>query len=205
MKRIFIFFKILTKTFLDKFLKFFRNIYARLFFAYRGYYLRKPFLVRNCNFIKINGRGSISQGARIEFYANKEGTNPSLTLGNNVVIMYNCTMLISSNLKIDDNAMIASNVLITTENHGMNPLLGNYIEQDLVSADVKIGKNVRIGEKCVILPGVSIGDNSIIGSGSVVTKNIPANCLACGTPARVIKVFDLSKGIWIKVGEKVDI
>lgn len=59
----------------------------------------------------------------------------------------------------------------------------------VVASPVYIGKNVWITSRCIILPGVRIGDNSIIGAGSVVTKNIPANCFAAGNPAKVIKYF----------------
>lgn len=200
MKKIYIFLKILIKMTWESFFKFLCNIYARIFFAFSGYYLRKPFIVKNCKYINIHGRGSISQGARIEFYPQKD-TNPSLKLGNNVVIMYNCTMLISTKLIIEDNVMIASNVFITTENHGMNPLLGSYAQQNLISAEVKIGQNVWIGEKSVILPGVTIGENSIVGAGSIVTKNVPPNCIVCGAPARIIKQFDINKCAWSKPNE----
>ena len=60
-----------------------------------------------------------------------------------------------------------------------------------VDAD-KIGKNVWIGSDCTILPGVTIGDGAIIGAGSVVTKSIPANTIAVGNPARVIKEIEVN-------------
>ncbi len=58
---------------------------------------------------------------------------------------------------------------------------------ELVTAPISIENNVWIGEKATILKGVSIGENSVIGAGSVVTKSIPANCVAVGSPAKVIR------------------
>ncbi|MFA6533795.1 MAG: acyltransferase [Patescibacteria group bacterium] len=62
----------------------------------------------------------------------------------------------------------------------------------VVARPVYIGKNVWVTSRCIILPGVHIGDNSVIGAGSVVTGDIPANCLAAGNPARVIR--EISRG-----------
>ena len=59
----------------------------------------------------------------------------------------------------------------------------------ICKGEITIGNNVHIGENVIILPGVSIGDGVIIGAGSVVTKNIPSNCVACGNPAIVKKII----------------
>ncbi|MBQ9598477.1 MAG: sugar O-acetyltransferase, partial [Clostridia bacterium] len=72
---------------------------------------------------------------------------------------------------------------IATLNHDLNP----EKRQSLIPSPVKIGSNVWIGAGSTILPGVTIGDNSVIGAGSVVTKDIPENVVAVGSPARVIK------------------
>ena len=64
---------------------------------------------------------------------------------------------------------------------------------------VVIGNNVWIGELCSVLPGVTIGENSIIGANSVVTKSIPANSIAAGNPAKVIKQFNFETKRWEKV------
>ena len=62
--------------------------------------------------------------------------------------------------------------------------------QERIESPIHIGDNVFIGTRCIILKGVSIVDNSVIGAGSVVTKSIPANCIAAGNPCKVIKYFD---------------
>ena len=68
-------------------------------------------------------------------------------------------------------------------------------------APVTIGKNVWIGRNRLIFPGVSIGNNSVIGSGSVVTKSVPPNTLVGGAPAKVIKTLEISEG-WVRRGWK---
>ena len=99
--------------------------------------------------------------------------------------------------------MIASNVLISSENHGINPELNiPYMRQNLTSNSVSIGDGCWIGEKVIILPGVDIGKKSIVGAGAVVTKSIPDYSIAVGNPARVIKRYDFTKNSWININVK---
>jgi galactoside O-acetyltransferase len=81
--------------------------------------------------------------------------------------------------------MIGPNVVIATASHPIDPELRQRVTQ--FNLDVHIGKNVWIGAGALILPGVSIGDNSVIGAGSVVNKDIPANVVAVGNPCRVLR------------------
>lgn len=71
--------------------------------------------------------------------------------------------------------------IVITSHHKLNDF------DTIIAKPINIGKNVRIATRCIILGGVTIGDNSVIGAGSVVTKDIPPNCLAAGNPARVIR------------------
>ena len=79
-----------------------------------------------------------------------------------------------------------------------------YEAQKLDVKTVNIGKNCWIGEKAIIMPGVSIGDNAVIGAGSVVTKSVPADSIAVGNPARVIKKFDYIEKKWKKAEVEQD-
>ena len=92
---------------------------------------------------------------------------------------------------------MASNVLISSENHGINPESDiPYMDQDLIVGDVVIKDGVWIGQNVCILPGVTIGEKAIVGAGSVVTKSIPDYCIAVGNPARVIKKYNFEKHKW---------
>ena len=92
-----------------------------------------------------------------------------------------------TNIDIGDNCLISYNVVIRTDMHNYSNLLIPIIEQGNSSESIKIGNNVWIGYGVYIMPGVNIGDNSIIGAHAVVTKSIPPNSVAVGVPARVIK------------------
>lgn len=119
----------------------------------------------------------------------------NIFLGNDVVIGMNCTFVDNQKIRIGDRVMLAPNVQIYTASHPVLP------EERLVSdwkgkrntffrtyaRPVTIEDNVWIGGGCIILPGVTIGKNSVIGAGSVVNRHIPANCVAVGNPCRVIR------------------
>lgn len=84
--------------------------------------------------------------------------------------------------------MIGPNVTIVTLNHDINP----ESRINATPKSVKIGKNVWIGADCTILPGIMIGNNSVIGAGSVVTKDVPDNVVVAGNPAEIIKDIKIS-------------
>lgn len=155
----------------------------------------RPIYIYNKKYITIGNKVCIHKGARIECY---EGYNANLIIGNNVGIQYNFQCLVTGNCQIGDDTMIASNVLITTENHGIDPNL-LYSEQKLISKDVTIGKNCWIGEKVIILPGVSLGNNVIVGAGSIVTKSFEDNCIIAGNPAKCIKKYNSKLQMWEKI------
>ena len=99
-------------------------------------------------------------------------------------INYNCSILDTSPVYIGENALIAPGVCISCAGHGV------HNDDRMVyntSKPIHIGRNVWIGANCVILPGVNIGNGSIIGAGSVVTKDIPDNVIAVGNPCRVLR------------------
>ena len=90
---------------------------------------------------------------------------------------------------IGDGVLIGHNVVLATLNHDMSP----EKRRGMYPKPIKIGRNVWIGSNSTVLPDVTVGDNAVIGAGSVVTKDIPKNTVAAGNPARVIKTIDVSK------------
>ena len=110
-------------------------------------------------------------------------------IGDNTSISSYTTLYGTFGIKIGCNCLISSNCGISSYNHIVNSS-NRYIdiaEDYKYSSPVIIGNNVWIGMNACILPGVSIGDNSIIGSGSIVTKNVPANEIWVGNPAHFVK------------------
>ena len=108
-----------------------------------------------------------------------------IEVGKNFFANYNCTIIDVAKVKIGDNCQMAPNVAIYTAVHPLHPVARNSMYEYGIS--VTIGDNVWIGGNTVIMPGVHIGSNTVIGAGSVVTKDIPDWSVAVGNPCRVIK------------------
>lgn len=108
-----------------------------------------------------------------------------IQIGNHVG-MTGAVITAHRSITIGDDSMIGANTLITDSDwHAIDP---EHRHKDAgKTAPVNIGKNVLIGTRCIVLKGVTIGDNSVIGAGSVVTTDIPAGVIAAGNPCRVIK------------------
>lgn len=126
----------------------------------------------------------------------------NIYFGNNCEVNMNCTFLDDNKIIIGDNVLIAPNVQIYTAYHPTHYLDRFTISENETfnfcktqTAPVIIGKNVWIGWGTIILPGVTIGDNTVIGAGSVVTKDIPADTIAYGNPCKVHKANERSKSI----------
>ena len=111
----------------------------------------------------------------------------NIHIGKGVFINAGCKFQDQGGIYIGDHCLLGHNTTIATLNHGMLP----EERGDLIPSPVHIGNNVWIGSGSIILPGVTIGDNAVIGAGSVVTKDIPNDMIAVGSPARVIRsIYD---------------
>ena len=104
-------------------------------------------------------------------------------IGKNVFINFDCTFLDLGGITIEDNVLIAPKVSLLSEGHPVSP--GN--RQSLVPGPIHIKRNAWIGANATILPGVTIGENAIVASGAVVSKDVPDNTIAGGIPAKIIK------------------
>ena len=120
----------------------------------------------------------------------------NIHVGNDVFFNYNCTLLDISPITLEDGVWLGANVTIATHCH---PLIAderinqNYPDgyHDLeYSKPVRIQKNAWIASNVVICGGVTIGEGAIVGAGSVVTRDIPAGCIAVGNPCRVLRQID---------------
>lgn len=114
----------------------------------------------------------------------------NLTFGNNLQVNFDCVFLDCAPITIGDNCLMAPGVHIYAATHPIDPKHrkddDDYYE---LALPVKIGDNVWIGGKSVICPGVTIGDNCVIGAGAVVVKDVPANSVVAGNPAKIIRQF----------------
>lgn len=109
----------------------------------------------------------------------------NIEVGENFFANYGLTILDVGKVTIGDNVQFAPGVSIYTAGHPLHPISRNSGYE--YGIPITIGNNVWIGGNVIILPGVTIGDNAVIGAGSVVTKDIPDNMIAVGNPCRVIR------------------
>jgi acetyltransferase-like isoleucine patch superfamily enzyme len=159
---------------------------------------------KNCPSIKgkmyINKIGKLNIGKNLAIVSLPWSTQltveegASLTIGDNVFINAGCGIAATKEISIGNNVKIGPRTSILDSDYH---LLDEDIDKDHLRRPIIIEDNVWIGTRCTILPGVRIGRNSVIATGSVVNKDIPSNVLAGGTPAKVIKVLSVSDS-WIR-------
>jgi galactoside O-acetyltransferase len=127
----------------------------------------------------------IGEGCHIETPLNANWGGHNVHFGKGIYCNSNVTFVDDADIYVGDDCLIAPNVVISTSGHPILPILRehNYV----YNLPVRIGKNVWIGSGVQIVPGVNIGDNSVIGAGSVVTNDIPKNSVAFGVPCRVVR------------------
>jgi acetyltransferase-like isoleucine patch superfamily enzyme len=116
------------------------------------------------------------------FYTN---FGQSIRLGKNVFINHACSFLDIGGITIEDDVQIGPRVNITSENHPLDP----NDRKTLILAPVIIRRNAWIGAAATILPGVTIGENAIVAAGAVVSKDVAANTVVAGVPAKVVKTL----------------
>ena len=188
-------------------------LYTKLAFK-NARLVRLPIDIRGKKFIQFGANFTTGKYCRIEVLPGKnadgDGPEKKIIIGDNVQINDNVHLAAAERLIIGNNVLIASKVFISDHNHG-NYSSHNKIAQDspltapiarpLFCLPVIIEDNVWIGEFVSILPGVTLGKGSIIGTMSVVTKNIPSFSIAVGSPARVIKKYNFDTASWELVKE----
>ena len=109
----------------------------------------------------------------------------NISIGDDVYINFGCVILDCAEVSIGANTLIGPNLGIYALNHAIDA--EERIKGGCIAAPVHIGRNVWLGGDVKILGGVNIGDNAIVGTGSIVTKDIPANVIAVGNPCRVLR------------------
>jgi acetyltransferase-like isoleucine patch superfamily enzyme len=155
-----------------------------------------PSYITGAQFIKIGKNFIGHTGLRINCISSYAGitTKPELIIGDDVIFNYRCHIGCINRIRIGDRCLFGSNVMIIDHSHG------SFSPEDIVIPPFKrklfskgpivIENDVWVGENVCIMPGIHIGHHSVIGAGSVVTKDIPAYSLAVGSPAKIIKTIE---------------
>lgn len=154
--------------------------------------------------VLFNGKGAITIGENVNFgvvnspyfytgygYVESRNKDAQIIFGNNIHINNNCSIISNSkSIIIEDDVVMGYNCqIMNSDFHELNTK--DRLYADAESAEVHIKKNVFLGNNVTVLKGVTIGENSVVGAASVVTKSIPDNAIATGNPAKVIRKLDL--------------
>lgn len=105
--------------------------------------------------------------------------------GKNVYANFNLTLVDDTHIYVGDYTMIGPNVTLATAGHPILPALREEVYQ--FNLPVRIGRNCWLGAGVIVLPGITIGDNTVVGAGSVVTRDLPSGVVAAGNPCRVLR------------------
>ena len=188
-------------------LRLFRDVlYTKLFIKTNARLVRYPAYIRGKNHINFGKRLTTGVAVRLDAFPENESDKTCITFGDDVQINDYVHIAAISNVYIGNHVLIASKVFISDHNHGEYGINVYHDSPDippimrpLRARPVIIEDNVWIGETVSILPGVRIGQGSVIGAQSVVTKDIPPNSIAVGVPARVIKKYNDENGKWYPI------
>ena len=162
----------------------------------RGTYLVSPFRMDGPEGIGI-GDGTFIQRGGWLYCCGIEGKPAVLAIGSGCVFGYNNHITAVREVRIGDDVLTANNVYISDNVHGYEDITTPIMQQPVIfKQPVSIGSGTWLGENVCIV-GASVGRNCVIGANAVVTKDVPDYSVAVGSPARVIKHFDQTRGAWV--------
>ncbi|WP_439287811.1 DapH/DapD/GlmU-related protein [Lonepinella sp. BR2904] len=185
-------------------LKMFINVCRTKLTFFQARIIRFPIDIRGKKFIKIEKGFTTGIGCRIEAYPIDNSV--ALTFGENFQMNDYVHITARESVKIGNNVLLASKIYISDCSHGSysgdhndsSPKIAPN-DRPLFSKPVVIEDNVWLGEFVSVLPGVTIGQGTIVGANSVVSKSLPSNVIAVGVPAIPIKQFNFESQLWEKI------
>jgi acetyltransferase-like isoleucine patch superfamily enzyme len=173
-----------------------QNIASQFKKTGKGFLIGKDNQVLNPQYMEIGDNFSAGDRFRIEAWDKYDEHNftPNIKIGNNVIFNTDIHIGCINSIEIGDNCLFASRIYITDHHHGeptVQMLKLSPRDRPLISkGSVIIKNNVWVGEGVAIMPNITIGENSIIATNAVVTKDVPPNCVVAGVPAKVIKIVN---------------
>ena len=144
----------------------------------------------------------IGEGCYIEPPLHTNFGGGHVHFGKHIYANFNLTIVDDTHVYVGDHTMFGPNVTIATAGHPIWPTLREKGYQ--YNMPVHIGKNCWLGAGCIVMPGVTIGDNVVIGAGSIVTKDVPSNVIAVGTPCRVMREVGEHDRVYYFKDRKID-
>jgi carbonic anhydrase/acetyltransferase-like protein (isoleucine patch superfamily) len=174
--------------------RFLFGAYGKDVYIEPGVVINRPRFVHMGNHVRIKRNTSINLHPK-----DKKSKEILLFIGDNVIISESCFISACNHLVIEENVGISPNVMIIDNSRKPGDISLPSKEQKVESGYVRIGADSWIAYGACVLPNVTIGKHCVIGALSVVNKDIPPYSVAVGSPAKVVKHFDLGKRIWVKV------
>lgn len=158
-------------------------------------------MIRNPKYITLKKNVSIGYYARVECVKEWYDTHysPQIIFNEGVRIEQNLHMTCANKIEIGADTKISAGVTITDIIHPYEDINNENLDHLIEVRETIIGKDCRIYNGAVILPGIHVGDYCIIGANSVVTKNIPSYSVVAGNPAKIIKKYDFDHKQWVKI------
>ena len=181
-----------------------RNVLYRpkLFNVGKQTYVARPYLLLNRTRISIGSRCTVGKQVIINPLNDlgSKRADSHIEIGDDVYIGIFCQIHSVSGVSFGNGCVLSDHVYISDVAHGLNPTKGLIMQQPLESKGaVKLGNHVFVGYGSSILPGVTLGDHCVVGTRSVVTRSFPAYSMVAGSPAKLIKRYDLELGKWVDV------
>ena len=181
--------------------------FKRLFFGSFGRHsiMDKPLMIYNKKNIYIGERVTIRPGLRIEpikSYGAQNFENPQIIIEDGTTIEQNCHITCANKVHIGKNVTIAGYSMITDIDHEYRNINMGILEQELIVKETYIDEECFIGMGARIMPGVHIGKHCIVGTNSIVTKDVPDYSVIVGAPAKIVKRYNPNLKKWLNVNEK---
>lgn len=168
--------------------------------------IRRPFYCRGKAHLQFDEGLTTGYHCRFDLLGEENDNTKKLIIGKNCKLGDNVHIVANEKVIIGNNCLMASKIFISDTSHGeyANATIDSLPdvppdERTLYMRPVSIGNNVWIGENVCILLGVNIGNGCVIGANSVVNRDIPDNCIAAGSPVRLIKTWDAKLKMWVKI------